>query len=238
MLQKEAIWQELERFNVVHDENFTIDSLGTDFDSLLELARKGTNAEQPYVLASVLMRNIAFVFTAQLYVLSKYRLKWTGPISEIGLADRTLNDRWFPQWVFSEGCWISLEKEMDVIATIKQIICQDCNTIVQELARKTKSSPLVLWENVWGYVLWMYVQLLRETGDVSPHARYDLEQLLDSKTWKSVKQYSPFQKFLNGKSPEEAMAHYARVTCCLYYQVPGNEKCSYCPKTRNCITTN
>lgn len=77
MGQKVALWKELERFSVVHHEQENTLYLGTDMPLLFRLIRERTKAEQPHVIASIFMRHIAIVFTAQLYILSKYRLKWT-----------------------------------------------------------------------------------------------------------------------------------------------------------------
>lgn len=234
MLQKELIWKELERFNVVVDEAVDASLLVEDLPSLLEITGIRTNAQQPYVQASVLMRHIAFVFTAQLFALSSYRLKWTGSVGRVGLVDKLNQERWSPHWVFAEGNWVSLGTNEDVASALKEIICRDCHEIVVALARATHSSQLVLWENVWGYVLWMYVQLLKQPGEISERAQNDLNILLDTETWKGVRRTSPFKQFLCWKSPEEAMANFTRVTCCLYYQAPGNEKCPYCPKNDKC----
>ncbi|WP_409304802.1 (2Fe-2S)-binding protein [Peribacillus sp. SCS-155] len=227
MLMKEAIWRELERFNIIEDHDGKPVAL-KDLSSLLQIAKQGTGTEPPYAIASVLMRSIAFVFVAQLYALSKYRLKWSGDGREIFIANRTIGGRWAPQWILQNGSWVTVSEE-DVFLSLQRMICDECGPIVKALAIETKSSPMVLWENVWGYVLWMYVQLFQESGPIAERAHQDLELLLDHDVWKDIERSSPFKKFLQGKTPEEAMASFARVTCCLYYMVPGNERCSYCP---------
>jgi ferric iron reductase protein FhuF len=233
MQQKEAIWQELERFSVVYGVDASLTDFAEDISSVFELVGKRTNADKPHAIASVMMRHAAFVYVSQLYMLSKYRMKWSGDNSKIGLADRELNGRWAPQWVFPEGSWISVDGDEQAFSALQRIMCHHCRTLVKAVAMQTKSSPIVLWENIWGYVLWMYVQLFQESGEASDRARHDLEQLLKNDIWQGMERQSPFQKFLNGLTPEESMANYARVTCCLYYLIPGHKKCSYCPKLSN-----
>lgn len=233
MLQQNELWKELEQFHIVHDDVPIGVFLEKDLSKLLLLVKERTKAEQLYVMGSILMRHVAFLFIAQLFILSKYRVKWTGDVSQVRVIDRFLNDRWAPQWSLSSEKWIRVKTEQDVKETIQRLICQDCRRIVQAVAAETNSSPLVLWENIWGYVLWMYVQLLQQGEDISSRARHDLDYLLDPVTWKDIERTSPFQRFLNGQTPEDAMANYARVTCCSYYQIPGNEKCSYCPKNHH-----
>ncbi|WP_409295530.1 (2Fe-2S)-binding protein [Peribacillus sp. SCS-26] len=229
MMQQEAIWQELERFNICHDEraDFTVNP--DDPAPLLELAQARTKAEMPHAIGSVLMRNAAFIFVARLYMLSKYRLAWKGESSRFGVRDHEAYGRWSPQWLLGAGEWIAVTEEK-AEEDLREIMCADCSCLVRSVAAATKSSQVVLWENVWGYVLWMFTGLIKEKGVEAGRARLDLKLLLEDEIWQGRERRSPFQKFLNGMTPEKSMEQYARVTCCLFYLVPGNEKCSYCPK--------
>ncbi|MBM7693043.1 ferric iron reductase protein FhuF [Peribacillus deserti] len=227
--QKEAIWQELERFNVVFDEKVPLSAALEDLSALFDLVSKRNGTEKPFAIASVLMRHTAFIFVAQLYILSKYRMIWTGNMNEIRVIDREIRGRWLPQWLFPEGNWRTASSGEEVSSALKRIISKDCRSLVKSVAKHTNSSPSVLWENVWGYVLWMYVQLM-QSGEDADRARNDITLLLEPDIWQGMESRSPFSKFLNGQTPEESMAAYARVTCCLYYLIPGNESCSYCPR--------
>lgn len=233
MLQQNELWRELENFHIVQGEKSTVASLEEDLSNLLHLVKERTKAEQPYVLASIWMRHVACLFTAQLFALCKYRHQWTGDVSQARVIDRFLHDRWAPQWSLHRGKWIPVESEKDVKEAIQRIFCHDCRMIIEALVAETNCSPLVLWENVWGYVRWMYGQLLQQQEDIHSRARHDLEYLLDSATWKDVETDSPFRRFLNGQNPVDDMANYARVTCCYYYKIPGKEKCPYCPKNQS-----
>ncbi|PLT28543.1 (2Fe-2S)-binding protein [Peribacillus deserti] len=229
MLQKEAIWQELERFNVVSGGEAPLSDTLDDLSSLLNLVSKRTQTDKPYALGSVLVRQTAFIFVSQLYILSKYRLTWTGNIKEIRVLDQEISGKWMPQWLFPEGSWVSAANDADVISALKKIICEDCRNFIKDVAQATKSSPSVLWENIWGYALWMYVQLMQSDENAS-FARHDITLLLETEIWQGFESRSPFVKCLNGQTPEESMAAYARVTCCLYYLIPGHDSCSYCPR--------
>ncbi|PLS15854.1 hypothetical protein CVD28_20340 [Bacillus sp. M6-12] len=229
MTQDLEIWKDLEQYNVYRSGATMAACFGADLVPLLELARQRTGAEQPYVNASMVTRCAAFIFTARLFALCKYRVKWTGQLSSIGLQDHVGNGNWFPRWVFSDGSWEKVQDEADILAELKRILCIDCRQIVKSVASQANSPQHVLWENIWGYVLWMYVQLLRQPGELAGKASNDLSIVLDSKTWSEVERSSPFNRFLRGKKPVEAMDHFSRVTCCYYYKIPGHQKCSYCP---------
>ncbi|RFU66033.1 IucA/IucC family C-terminal-domain containing protein [Peribacillus glennii] len=236
-MQQIEIWKEVERFNVLRHENPSMGDFALDLPSVFELVRQRTNASKPPAMASVFMRHVAFVYVSQLYMLSKYRKKWSGDHRRIGLLDGESNGRWSPQWTFQDGDWVSVDDDEHVRLTLQNIIREQCLPLIKAVARQTKSSPLVLWENVWGYVLWMYTQLFQDSEDVSKQARGDLEFLLKDETWTGMERRSPFKRFLNDQTPEESMSNYSRVTCCLYYMIPGNEKCPYCPKlsTDRCL---
>ncbi|RFU67585.1 hypothetical protein D0469_14335 [Peribacillus saganii] len=229
MAQETEIWKELEQYYVIQNGATMSACFDGDLAPLLELVSQKTNSEQPYVTASMVTRCAAFIFTARLFALCKFRVKWTGHLSRIGLADHVVNGSWFPQWVLSDGNWEKIQDEADILAEIQRILCLDCRQIVKSVSYETNSSQHVLWENIWGYVLWMYVQLLRQPSDIQSKASHDLNILLDSQTWSGVERSSPFKRFLRGKTPEEAMDQFSRVTCCYYYKIPGHQKCSYCP---------
>ena len=98
--------------------------------------------------------------------------------------------------------------------------------VVNYLSKRAKISKLILWENIWGYVLWMYSMILQEN---SPSAQYDLDVLLEDETWKPAMRRSPFKQYLKNQQALDAMANYKRTTCCLYKELPNTEKCPYCP---------
>ncbi|PLT33154.1 hypothetical protein [Bacillus sp. V5-8f] len=232
-MQEVAIWKELERFNILCDEKVSVENFAKDLSSVFELAQQRTNASKPHAMASVLMRNAAFVYVSQLFILSKYRMKWSGDYGKVGLLDGDVNGRWSPMWVFPQGEWVPVEGDAETHSALQTLICDQCRQLIKAVAKATKSSPFVLWENVWGYMLWMYVQLFQESSDIADRARKDIEYFLRDETWRGLERRSPFQKFLTGQTPEESMANYARITCCLYYMIPGNDKCPYCPKVSN-----
>ncbi|WP_409290384.1 (2Fe-2S)-binding protein [Peribacillus sp. SCS-37] len=239
MLQQEAIWQELERFNICHEKRADFTVSPDDPAPLLELAQARTKAEMPHAMGSVLMRNAAFIFVARLYMLSRHRLAWKGESSRIGVRDHEAYGRWSPQWVLGAGEWVPVTEEQ-AAETLCDIVCTDCGELIRSVAAATRSSQVVLWENVWGYLLWMYTGLFKEKGEEAGRAKIDLKLLLEDEIWRGTQRRSPFQKFLNGMTPEKSVEQYARVTCCLFYLVPGNEKCSYCPKLSHelCLTEN
>ncbi|WP_035322093.1 (2Fe-2S)-binding protein [Peribacillus kribbensis] len=227
-MHQQRIWQELEQFNIKQNMGSTLPKL-ENLSAILKIASDRTKADTPHSMASVFIRNAAFIFVAQLYALSKFRAVWTGKSTSISMADHEAYGRWMPQWSFPDGEWAEVKDEEDVHSALKSIILQDGYSLIHQTAEATKSSRLVLWENVWGYALWMYTQLFQEDEEINSRARGDLDILLDDSFWAGRERTSPFKKFLKGLTPEGSMSDYARVTCCLYYLIPGNDKCPYCP---------
>ncbi|SDN94475.1 Ferric iron reductase FhuF-like transporter [Paenibacillus sp. yr247] len=227
MSNANEIWEEIKRFSVEPAQDASVGCF--ELSELLSLVKERMNAQAPHIAASLYMRHAAFIFVGRLFALSKYRVKWTGELRRIGLADRTIEGRWAPLWTFADGDWAATRSDREVAEALQAIVCGDARKLVQTLAGYTNSSQAVLWENIWGYVLWMYVQLMQEPGECAERARSDLQLLLDKSVWEGVERKSPFTRFLGDQTPEAAMAAYKRVTCCFYYEVPGFQKCSYCP---------
>jgi ferric iron reductase protein FhuF len=175
----------------------------------------------------MLFRRYAFVITAQLFMLSKHRLAWQGNIQDISILDDSNDKQWLPTFLFKTDDWVNVEVE-NVEHTIRTILSKFGASLLLPIATKTKTSRLVLWENIWGYTLWMYAELLK-SSDINTRVENDLSILLDEEIWVGIEKHSPFKKFLGDKTVPESVQSFKRVTCCFYYEIEGNDKCPYCP---------
>ncbi|MGK7376640.1 hypothetical protein ACSFXN_02290 [Planococcus sp. 1R117A] len=210
--------KELELFQVkVHKQTrgfMTLqESIGHRFSELITGIQLQTGAPSEAVATSIFMRRFGFFITAQLYLLAHGKM-WDGPLeaaqlvkTESGIAfeldERFVRDR-------SEG---DLEKVLKVYAF----------PVVEAVRKAGHVSKLILWENIWGYAIWMYGMLESE------QAERDVQVLLDADIWQPEMRKSFFHQFLGGRSYSEAKADYKRITCCLYKELPDTGKCPYCP---------
>ena len=185
------------------------------FEKIHDLASSPTNT----VAASIYMRRHGFFIAAQLHLMSEHHVLWTGNLGEISLFIE--NDTLLFS-VPATGFRDVQNREED----IRFILESYGHPVVDYMSKHAKIAKLILWENVWGYVLWMYSMLLQ---DNAPFAQHDLSVLLADETWKPAMRRSPFKQYLNNQQALDAMAHYKRTTCCLYKELPNTDQCPYCP---------
>ncbi|NMD68665.1 hypothetical protein HHO41_00080 [Bacillus sp. DNRA2] len=205
----------------------TVDVTDESLDALLQYAKESIGNDRDRVAASMFFRRYAFVMTAQLFMLSKHRVAWQGELQDISIIDDGNNPHWLPTFFLKNNDWVKVEEDK-VADSIRSILAKFGAALLLAVAAKTKTSRLVLWENIWSYTLWMYAELLKES-DISPKVEKDLAILLNDEVWAGIEKQSPFKKFLGDKTVPESVQSFKRVTCCFYYEIDGNDKCAYCP---------
>ncbi len=178
-----------------------------------------TDAPSHTVAASVYMRKHGLLLASQLHFISEYNTVWTGELCDISICvEQGTLFYSLPSYGFKQI--ESHEK------AIRFILESYGHIIVEHMSKQAKIAKLILWENVWGYVLWMYTMLLENNSN---NAQDDLTILLADETWKPAMRRSPFKQYLNNQQALDAMVNYKRITCCLYKELPHTEKCPYCP---------
>nr|WP_218843317.1 hypothetical protein [Sporosarcina sp. JAI121] len=188
-------------------------------DKLFEKVKSLSGASDDTVASSVYMRRHGFFIAAQLHFLSEYDLLWAGDLEDISLF---IENETILFSVPAASFRSAQNREQD----IRFILESYGHPVVDYLSKRGKIAKLILWENVWGYVLWMYSMLLQEN---SLFAQQDLDVLLEDETWKPAMRRSPFKQYLKNQLALDAMANFKRVTCCLYKELPNTDKCPYCP---------
>ncbi|OLO39275.1 hypothetical protein BTR23_09520 [Alkalihalophilus pseudofirmus] len=186
------------------------------FHELVKSIENSTWAPNPAVATSVFMRRYGLFIAALLY-LKAHNKMWEGPLNKIYLihSDQTISFQ-------IEAKLIRDSHEEDA----ERIIKRYGHNVVEAFAKKARISKLVLWENIWGYVLWMYSQTDTE------QAKIDLHTLLQDHVWQPELPTSMFRRFSSGLTFGEAANNYQRVTCCLYKELPNSAACPYCPINR------
>ncbi|KON68082.1 MULTISPECIES: (2Fe-2S)-binding protein [Peribacillus] len=226
-----SIEKELQTYRISLKDEAQVSKSFDHIDGLLQYAQARTGAETTRVAASMWFRRYAFFVTAQLYMISKHRLTWNGTLQDMGVLDNPEDKNWLPNFWLKNNSWRDVS-EKDSPLALKSILSRFGAEAILPLSKATKISKLVLWENIWGYTVWMYAELLKQP-DIKTRVETDIERLLEDEIWMNIERHSPFKRFIGEKTIPESMNPYKRVTCCLYYQIDGQEKCSYCPN-KNC----
>lgn len=222
----EQQWQELTTFRIVRVEQGFAFSAG-NYDAALSVTKAHTGAELPRVVSSMWVRRYAFFVVSQLFMLSNHRLSWSGKLQDVSVIDTFKGENWLPSFYLNNEEWHDIETEVERIKAMKTILGDFAGHMIHHLAKQTKVSRMTLWENIWGYVIWMYSTLISKQFE---QVNQDLHLLLENEIWEGIERRSPFQRFLNKRTVEEAMTDYKRLTCCLYIEIEGCPMCPYCPK--------
>ncbi len=191
-------------------------------DKLFDMVQRLSGASTNPVAASIYMRRHGFFIAAQLHLMCEHNLLWAGDLEDVSLFVE--NDTILFS-VPSNGFRLVQNRKQD----IRFILETYGHPVVDYLSKHAKIAKLILWENVWGYVLWMYSMLLQEN---SSFAQHDLDILLADETWRPAMRRSPFNQYLKNQQALDAMTNYKRVTCCLYKELPNTDTCPYCPNKK------
>ena len=112
--------------------------------------------------------------------------------------------------------------------SFKRILQDECGAVIRQIRTVTSISPLTLWENIFGFLLWQYHVLLANPG-TSVEARADLDILKDDTLWEGIAPRSLFATYLKGCEPSALLNTEVRTTCCFSKDVPGLMQCGFCP---------
>lgn len=108
------------------------------------------------------------------------------------------------------------------------VLIGQTEVLIQEFRKHVKISPIILWENVLGSLLWFYANLERSNPR---RAAEDMEWLLEAANWQPAKA-SYLHKLLGDASLSRAVSGPLRKTCCLYKELPGFATCTFCPNPK------
>ncbi|MFC4410856.1 hypothetical protein ACFOZY_10555 [Chungangia koreensis] len=178
------------------------------------------------VAASYFMRRWGMFISMQFYLLTSSNLIWDGQnravfavVEEYGL--KTI------------GIFVKEEDFREVRpderkAVIHTILKNQCHDVIMKIRQTCSVSPLTLWENIFGYLIWHYHVFL-STPLNTQNAYKDWEALCCDEVWKGISSSSRFQLYTGGKEPSQLLNGPVRKSCCFSKDVPGLMKCTFCP---------
>lgn len=106
------------------------------------------------------------------------------------------------------------------------ILHEQTNGLIESFRQHVKISPLILWDNVLGSLIWFYANLEQRNPR---RAAEDLEWLMDNANWAPMRK-SHLARLLGNTSLRQAVSGPLRKTCCLYKELPHFDTCTFCPQ--------
>ncbi len=208
---------------------FTFDTLldVNQIEDVLNVIQAVSSSPNQTVAASYFMRRLGMFVAMQFTNLATYDEVWDGEKDRLVFgAKEEYGKLAISTFAFAED-WRYVEdnERRDII---RLILVEECNAVIKQLRTIASVSPLTLWENIFGFLLWQYHVLLSNPG-TAEEARADLNMLKDDALWEGIAPRSLFATYLKGREPSALLNTEVRTTCCFSKDVPGLMQCGFCP---------
>ena len=193
----------------------------------LPIVQTITGIDNKTVAASYMMRRYGMFISTQFVMLATYDELWLGQADDLMFA---LNVEYGNKGI---SMYIDKNHYKDVEGqpretVIRKILKEQIHCVIMEIRKHSSISPLTLWENVFGFMLWHYAVLLGQPSTAS-QARIDLDLIKSDSLWEGIASHSLFNSYLKGLEPAQLLNTGVRKTCCFSKDVPGLQKCGFCP---------
>jgi len=193
----------------------------------LPIVQVVTGIQNKTVAASYIMRRYGMFISTQFVMLATYDELWMGNAEDLMFGSNVEYGNKGISMYLNKSHYSDVE-EQSRFDVIRRVLHEQIHSLVVEIRKHSSVSPLTLWENVFGFMLWHYNVLL-EQPSTSTQARIDLELLKTDKLWEGIASQSLFNKYLKGLEPAQLLNSTVRSTCCFSKDVPGLQKCGFCP---------
>ncbi|GGG25449.1 hypothetical protein GCM10007425_20050 [Lysinibacillus alkalisoli] len=208
---------------------FTLANLEQDFylTDFRNLLMGLTNAPTEAAAVSHFARRYGMFFAMQFYMLAAYDEIWDGKFEDIRFdATEEFGNHTVSMFV-NPNDWRYVDDD-ERESVIQSILYKQGHIFVQQLRKVTSISPLTIWENFFGYLLWHYHVLLENPG-LADQAMADIEILEASETWALFSNKSWWADYTGGQSPSALINVPVRKSCCFSKDMPGLMACGFCP---------
>lgn len=207
---------------------FTLANLHKDFylDDFRNLMMGITNAATETAAISHFGRRYGMFVAMQFYMLTTYDEIWDGKPEDLRFAIvQEYGMHTLGMYINPNDVRYVEDDERERVITD---ILYKASVIIGQLRKTTSISPLILWENIFGYMLWHYYSLL-ENPAIADRAFEDLEMLEDKNVWRYFSDKSLFLNYTGGKNPSALINQPVRKSCCFSKDIPGLIACGFCP---------
>ncbi|MEI4771678.1 hypothetical protein WAX74_18825 [Psychrobacillus sp. FJAT-51614] len=195
-------------------------------DTALPVIKLISGASNDPIAASFFMRRVGMFISMQFYMMTLYDEIWDGPLEELQyFATTEYGNKTISTYIPSK---FYRDVRDDRAKDIEMVWKQQCYPIIQQLRSQCSISPLTLWENVFGYLLWHYYVFL-DNPVTSEQANEDWLLLQEEGVWKNFTTKYLLANYLKGKKPAELINTTVRKTCCFSKDIPGLQRCGFCP---------
>lgn len=186
-------------------------------------------------MASLFFKRYVFCcLTSSLYALTMRNKQFDMRIQNVMILDDENLHSWLPSFSLknTEGLAMAGDRNRWRSYVIRTLFAENISIMLDHLARYTKASKAMLWENTLIYIAWVYNNWLSE--EQSPSQRELIESdyafiIRDADGSHFNRASNPF---LHSGRKYEENERTRRQTCCLYYRTGDGTCCKTCPRTK------
>ncbi|APH03766.1 IucA/IucC family C-terminal-domain containing protein [Bacillus weihaiensis] len=191
------------------------------------------NTSRKQVIGSMFMKRYAFVAALILYSMSAYNKGLNCSMENVSLLHNENDPIWLPH-VYLKDLTVTIpdgsNRDQWRQTLVETLFKGHISPIISAVAKETKMSKTILWENTAIYIFWMYETLLQQELNEDERAIINSDfqyVVLDAPPelfgWKGT---NPLSRFFVEKVENVRK----RSTCCLFYFTSKNgDRCKTCP---------
>lgn len=204
-----------------------IQPLSSNIDELVDELKKWAGTDTSGVAVSYFFRQYALFISAQFDLIAHQNAFFACSWQELQY-ERAHNYGYNLLQIHVPSSSYKPVAATDRFAAMHFVLIEQVEALIQVFRKHVKISPLILWENVLGSVIWFYANMERSNPR---RAAEDMEWLLEPANWQPAKT-SYMQKLLGDALLAHAVSGPLRKTCCLYKELPDFAVCTYCPNPK------
>lgn len=190
------------------------------------------NTDKHNVLGSMLVKSYAFLAALVLYSMSIYNKGLDSSLQNLSIQTDDNDPFWLPSFYFENLDVTTPQSNRDEWRSevLQTLFLENIAKVITVTSKQTRVSKMVLWENISGYIFWMYESSLQDTS-LTKEQLQTLQEDFDYIITDApphvfgVKSRNPLTQFYRAKSNDQM-----RKTCCLFYLTSkSNNRCQNCP---------
>ena len=199
--------------------------LASDIQLRIEELKRWSGSENAGVAVSYFFRQYALFVSAQFHLLTYHNGYFDCSVEDLSF-NRVHNYGFNLLETHVASSTFREIKANERFLAFHTILHQQIAELIGAFRQYVKISPIILWENILGSLIWFYANL--EQRDPR-RAAEDLEWLLDAANWSPMRK-SHLAHLLGDASLNQAVSRPLRKTCCLYKELPHFDTCTFCPQ--------
>ncbi|WP_422124128.1 IucA/IucC family C-terminal-domain containing protein [Planococcus sp. X10-3] len=199
--------------------------LSSDIELRIEELKGWSGTQNSGVAVSYFFRQYALFVSAQFQLLTYHNGYFECPVEELAF-NRVHNYGFNLLETHVSSSHFREVAANERFSAFHYILHEQTAKLIEAFQNHVKISPIILWENILGSVIWFYANL--EQRDPR-RAAADLEWLMNAANWAPMRR-SHLAQLLGGRPLNRAVTGPLRKTCCLYKELPHFDTCTFCPQ--------